>query len=114
MRKQADWVLLEHAAPTLAGIKTASMFRLKGLQEEREAALCAWREVISARGISVAVLQEETESALVYVTGRHTFGRTGSILALRNSSPRMAMMPLPLWQKPGPPAYPACRIKFSP
>lgn len=67
MRKQADWVLLEHAAPTLAGIKTASMFRLKGLQAEREAALCAWREVISARGISVAVLQEETESALVYV-----------------------------------------------
>ncbi len=67
MRKQAEWTLLEHAAPTLAGIKTASMFRFKEAQAERETALYRWRKVLSARGVSIATLQEGTESALIYV-----------------------------------------------
>ncbi len=49
MRKQAERFLLEHGAPTLAGIKTASMFRLKGTPTEREDTLAMGRAARSAR-----------------------------------------------------------------
>lgn len=49
MRKQAERFLLEHGAPTLARIKTASMFRLKGTPTEREDTLVMWRAARSAR-----------------------------------------------------------------
>lgn len=61
--------LIEHCAPTLASLKTASLFtcaREPGWEEQ----LHKWRHQLGGRGIELLVLQKRRNTALIYVYRR--------------------------------------------
>ena len=60
--------LVEQCAPTLASLKTASLFSLKADREENlEWQLSFWNETLKAKGISIAVLHRTVGHILIYV-----------------------------------------------
>ncbi len=60
--------LIEYCAPTLASIKTASMFTFSyGSDEELREQLLHWNEQLRPKGIILTVLKKCSRSALIYV-----------------------------------------------
>ena len=57
-------ILIENGAPTLANIKTASLFTLPVLEEKSEA---SWKKVLDEKGIEIMVLRANGKSQLVYM-----------------------------------------------
>lgn len=60
--------IIIHCAPTLAGLKTANMFRFRyGDSETLQEALQVINEKMYGKGVYVEVLKKETEHVLIYV-----------------------------------------------
>ena len=60
--------LIEHCAPTLASMKTGSLFRFPYKNEEEFVyGLRIWCSSLSRKGISIAILKKEDHMALVYI-----------------------------------------------
>ena len=58
--------LIEHCAPTLASLKTASLMSLPW-GEEMEHQILRYNEELSGKGVEILVLRQEGNRALVYV-----------------------------------------------
>lgn len=58
--------LIEHCAPTLASLKTASLMSLPW-GEEMEHQILRYNEELSGKGVEILVLRQERNRALVYV-----------------------------------------------
>lgn len=63
-----ETMLLEQCAPTLAGIKPANLFRMRGLEEARRSA-DQWDRQLKELGIRVKVLKEypDADACVIYV-----------------------------------------------
>ena len=60
--------LIEYCAPTLASLKTGNLFWVQYyFQEELEASLESFRKLLFPKGVSVEVLRQKSDRALVYV-----------------------------------------------
>lgn len=60
--------LIEQCSPTLASIKTGSLFRVPYPSDlELEASLNAMKEPLQAKGISLEILRKETAHVLLYL-----------------------------------------------
>lgn len=60
--------IIAHCAPTLAGLKTANMFRLRHESKEAlEEQIHSLSEKLNVKGVYVEVLKMEEEHALMYV-----------------------------------------------
>ena len=60
--------LIEHCAPTLASLKTASLFCIAvKTEEELESQLKAWNGQLQEKGLFLLVLRRNGEKALIYV-----------------------------------------------
>ena len=68
--------LIEQCAPTLAGVKVASLFRISGLAASRACAQ-AWDEILSPMGLRVMVLKEchTGDACMIYVYREKWLGR---------------------------------------
>ena len=62
-----DRVLLGHCAPTLAGLKSASMICLPVGGEQGMQTTARWREMMQHRGVEVQVLRSSAERTLIYL-----------------------------------------------
>ncbi len=60
--------LVEHCSPTLAGLKSANLFRIP-FQSRRELKrqLLLWNQLLGQKGVQVLLLREEVNQALIYV-----------------------------------------------
>lgn len=67
MEEGSERLLLSICAPTLAGIKTGSLFRLPGSPAETRAKIKEWNGVFVSRGVCVLALRTDTKCALLYV-----------------------------------------------
>lgn len=60
--------LILHCSPTLASLKTASLFTLEfSKREELNGALREWNRSLSDKGVAMIALQEKNNRALIYV-----------------------------------------------
>lgn len=60
--------LIEYCSPTLASLKTASLFRLSFCtKSELYAQIAQWNAQLNQKGISVIVLKQWDKNALIYV-----------------------------------------------
>lgn len=60
--------LVTYCSPTLAALKTANMFNWSfRSQKEQRQQIKSWNEQLSPKGISITVLREGEEKALLYV-----------------------------------------------
>ncbi|MDY6366900.1 MAG: DUF3793 family protein [Clostridia bacterium] len=66
-RRVSEEKLLKHCSPTLAGLKTGSMFNLTGCREGLNSYMRSLNERLSVKGVRVIPLKFSDESALVYV-----------------------------------------------
>lgn len=64
-----DRYLIEHCAPTLASLKTASLFTYRA-EENLDRELEIWNARLAEKGVSVWVLRRRENTALVYVYRR--------------------------------------------
>ena len=71
MKRCFETTLVEQCAPTLGGIKPASLFRFVGLKTARKAAQ-RWDRKLAPLGIRVTVLKEchQRDAAVIYVYRR--------------------------------------------
>lgn len=61
-------VLVKNSSPTLAGLKTGSLFNLAfQSEEEREACLRGWNQVLSGKGLRACPVRIRENRALIYV-----------------------------------------------
>ena len=61
-------LLIENCAPTLANLKTASLFTvLVENPAEWQAALARWRGILGGKGVSLEVLRDTGKTRLLYV-----------------------------------------------
>ena len=68
--------LVTYCSPTLAALKTANMFNWNfGSLEEQREQVRDWNRQLSSKGISIIVLREGTERALLYVYRRKRLER---------------------------------------
>lgn len=66
--KRIERELIRHCSPTLASLKTASLFTLELCRhEELNAALREWNKRLSDKGVAMLALHETAERALIYV-----------------------------------------------
>lgn len=59
--------LIEHCSPTLASIKTASLFSIRLVSINLQEQLSAWNHRLGDKGITLLVLRQTEENALIYV-----------------------------------------------
>ena len=60
--------LIEYCSPTLASLKTASLFRLPYTSEERLwACVIGYSRYFSRKGVTIKILEQNRHSALIYV-----------------------------------------------
>ena len=63
-----DKYLIQHSAPTLAGLKTANLFWYTREKEEvLEETLTPWREIFREKGLGLRVMKINGNRALLYV-----------------------------------------------
>lgn len=63
-----DKMLIEHCSPTLGGLKTANLFSHPySSREELDSMICAWNKELNPKGVSLYMLCNRVERALVYV-----------------------------------------------
>lgn len=70
MERTFETVLVEQCAPTLVGVKPASLFRYQpGPADEGRVPLDRWQEALAARGIQVQVLKTcpQTGASMIYL-----------------------------------------------
>jgi hypothetical protein len=61
-------LLVRHCSPTLAGIKTGSLFNCgTERREHSEACIRQWNQVLNPRGVALTILRQDKERNLVYV-----------------------------------------------
>lgn len=66
-----EQLLIDHCAPTLAGLKTASLFRCLGTEEQRlEEKLSRLNTEMAAKGVCLAEMKRFAAGTLVYVYRR--------------------------------------------
>lgn len=66
-----DWLLAVHCAPTLAGLKTGSLFTCQiGSRAQIERMLAEWNQMLSPKGLYAMVLRIKGNRALVYLYRR--------------------------------------------
>lgn len=68
MAHRFEQLLVEQCAPTLAGVKVGSLFRISGLQDAR-ASIRFWDHTLSPLGLRVTALKEcqRSDACMVYV-----------------------------------------------
>ncbi|MCM1055015.1 MAG: DUF3793 family protein [Bacteroides sp.] len=60
--------LIRHCSPTLASLKTASLFTVKyNCRKELNEILCRWNRSLSDKGVTMLSLRETDNNALIYV-----------------------------------------------
>ncbi|MCM1298342.1 MAG: DUF3793 family protein [Firmicutes bacterium] len=60
--------LIRHCSPTLASLKTASLFTVKfTCRKELNDILCRWNRIFSDKGVAMIPLREADDHALIYV-----------------------------------------------
>ena len=59
--------LIAHCSPTLARLKTASLFHLHGCSANLSEQIGAWNDRLSAKGITLHILRRQENAALIYV-----------------------------------------------
>lgn len=64
-----DRYLIEHCSPTLASLKTASLFTYR-FEGDLHSTLAAWNGVFAEKGIELLVLRRKENTALIYVCRR--------------------------------------------
>lgn len=70
MERTFETVMVEQCAPTLVGVKPASLFRYQpGPFDEGRVPLDRWQDVLAARGIQVQVLKTcpQTGASMIYL-----------------------------------------------
>lgn len=68
--------LIENCAPTLASLKTANLFRyIYDTEEELQESVEKWNDQIAPKGVSVEILYQTKEWALIYVYRRMALER---------------------------------------
>lgn len=70
MQRSFERDLIEHCAPTLAGLKSANLFHLRTAQkEELLQSMACWQPVLQARGLTLLLLKEtpQANSFLIYL-----------------------------------------------
>ena len=67
--------LVRHWAPTLAGWKAGSLFRARGQRAETRRTVCRWNQRLAAAGVTLRILREEPDGALVFVFRREGLER---------------------------------------
>ncbi len=70
MSRSFEQNLVEHCAPTLAGLKSANLFHVRTQDAAAlHQSVAQWHEVLQARGLTLTVLKEcpKTNSFLVYL-----------------------------------------------
>ena len=73
---QLEFYLIENCAPTLASLKTASLFRCPCREEEDVFdVLYRWNREFSRKGLHVVLLKRFSGSALIYVYRRSQLER---------------------------------------
>ncbi len=67
-RQTFEQLLVTHCAPTLAGLKMASLFNYEhGGKEQLQQVLSFWKAQLKAYGLHLDILRENPKKALVYV-----------------------------------------------
>lgn len=61
-----DRYLIEHCSPTLASLKTASLFTYR-FEDDLDSTVAAWNAQFAVKGISLLVLRRRENTALIYV-----------------------------------------------
>lgn len=61
-----DRYLIEHCSPTLASLKTASLFTYR-FTEDLDNTLATWNALFAEKGISLLALRRTAQTALIYV-----------------------------------------------
>ena len=66
-----ELLMVHHASPTLAGIKTANLFQCKA-DCEQEISVCIqnWNRILNPKGICLTILKYESKRALLYLFRR--------------------------------------------
>lgn len=68
--------LIMHCSPTLASLKVASLFLYPfASKEELYESVTVWNEQFDKKGISISILRENKETALIYVYRRDALAR---------------------------------------
>ena len=67
MNEVLERYLIEHCAPTLASLKTASLFCVKMADEELERQLGEWNSRLGKKGLFLTALGRYENRALIYV-----------------------------------------------
>ena len=71
--------LIENCSPTLASLKTANLFRYRyDREDELKESVEKWNDRFAAKGVSVEILYQTKEWALVYVYRRIALDRAWS------------------------------------
>ncbi len=61
-------ILIEQCAPTLAGIKTASLFPIKAANKRLlKSQIAQWNIFLKNKGVQLCILKEQKETSLLYV-----------------------------------------------
>lgn len=90
MQRQWEEQLILHCAPTLAGLKSASLFSLRVSNEQQAlAAVTCWNASLQSRGVTATVLCMKKQSALIYVYRKnmlsHEWGKLDTAYFLQAS-----------------------------
>ena len=76
LSKSIEKSLIQHCSPTLASLKTASLFAVKfACGEELDGILREWNKRLSVKGITIMKLSEKSGRALIYVFRKSRLSR---------------------------------------
>lgn len=96
MERTFETVLVEQCAPTLVGVKPASLFRYQpGPSDEGRVPLERWREALAQRGIRMQVLKTcaQTGACMIYLYREAWLGRILSQPEIRDFLCRQGYRP---------------------
>ena len=96
MERTFETVLVEQCAPTLVGVKPASLFRYQpGRSDEGRVPMERWREALAQRGIRMQVLKTcaQTGACMIYLYREAWLGRILSQPEIRDFLYRQGYRP---------------------
>lgn len=60
-----EWLLVNHCAPTLAGIKSANLFMYSGNDAKQN--VLYWNNILNSFGLKLIILSQTNEKSLIYI-----------------------------------------------
>ncbi len=69
--------MVQHASPTLAGIKTANLFQCKAdCEQEISTCIQNWNHILNPKGIRLSILKYKRKHALIYLFRQQLLQKT--------------------------------------